>query len=152
MIDLGKTTMTHSVTNNVPTSDFQKLEVVNTLKTIDAYLYQLGWNREYPRVRNFLDKVASKENLIFTRLEEIPLKYLKRLSELLQLYSRCDQLLRKLNLNWEGTIVTELTAEYGGYQKMSITGWQHLYECLENEYFLMDMPKSDSKKKKSKSN
>jgi len=36
-------------------------------------------------------------------------------------------------------------------KKMPMLGWRHLYECLENEYFLMDMPKpSDGKPKKAK--
>jgi len=38
-----------------------------------------------------------------------------------------------------------------GVKKMPMLGWRHLYECLENQYFLMDMPKpSDGEPKKAK--
>lgn len=119
-------------------------EVASLLRTIDGQLYFLGWSRQHPRIVNFVCELNKKHTFLnLVGLEQVPLKYLQKLSEFLQIYFRCHSLLPKLGLSWESPIIAELTAEYGGYDKMPILGWHHLYESLENEYFLMDMPLSD---------
>jgi hypothetical protein len=121
------------------------------VRDIDARLYELGWTRSHPRISNFVEEVQKRHSLLNTNLETLPTKYLLRLYEFLKIYSQCDQVLRKLNLGWESPIVGELAGDYGGVKKMSMLGWRHLYECLENQYFLIDMPKpSDGEPKKAK--
>jgi hypothetical protein len=114
-------------------------------RTIDGHLYLLGWSRGCPRVTAFLQAVSYKHGQSYT-LDNAPLCYLIRLEEFLKIYSQCEQLLKKFNLTWDSPIVTDLTAEYGGYKKMPILGWRHLYEALEHKYFLMEMPAPAAKK------
>ena len=124
-------------------------EAASLVRTIDGQLYLLGWSRQHPRVAKFLEKVRQRyPSRLLLRLEQIPIQYLKRLSEFLKIYSQCNDLLPKLNLTWDSPVIHDLTADYGGYNQMPMLGWQHLYESLENGYFLMDMPKVETKKNK----
>jgi hypothetical protein len=115
------------------------------ISSIDGLLYQLGWTRQHPRVRAFLIAVSYRHGESFT-LDTAPYKALVRLEEFLKIYWQCDQVLKRLKLTWDSPIVGELASDYGGIKKMPLLGWKHLYECLENEYFLMDMPKPTDKK------
>ncbi len=109
------------------------------IPSIDGLLYQLGWTRQHPRVQAFLRTVSYRHGETFT-LDTTPYKYLVRLDEFLKIYWQCDQVLKRLKLTWDSPIVGELAGDYGGINKMPLLGWQHLYECLEHQYFLMDMP------------
>jgi|GEM_PF-2311574 len=115
------------------------------IPSIDGRLYQLGWTRQHPRVQAFLRTVSYRHGENFT-LDTAPYKCLVRLDEFLKIYWQCDQVLKKLNLGWDSPIVGELAGDYGGVKKMPMLGWRHLYESLENQYFLMDISKPTDKK------
>jgi hypothetical protein len=120
---------------------------IGIIPTIDGRLYQLGWTRQHPRVQAFL-KAASDRHGENLTLDTTPYKYLVKLDEFLKLYWQCDQVLKKLQLGWDSPIVGELANDYGGVNKMPILGWRHLYESLEHQYFLMDMPTPNEPKAK----
>jgi hypothetical protein len=133
---------THAANSATLVSD----EVASLLRTIDGQLYLLGWSRQHPRVTGFIKAINEKHTFLnLLGLDGVPLKYLKRLSEFLKIYSHCEQLIKKLGLDWDNPIITELICDYGGHDKMNLLGWKHLYKCLESEYFLMNMPASKKK-------
>jgi len=130
----------HAASSDTLVSD----EVASLLRTIDGQLYLLGWSRQHPRVIGFINAINKKHTFLnLLGLEGVPPKYLKRLIEFLQIYSQCEQLIKKFRWDWDNPTITELTRDYGGHNKMSLRGWKHLYESLENEYFLTDMPTSN---------
>lgn len=137
---------------NTPTSSSLLPEVQSLLLTIDGQLYLLGWQRSHPKVTQFVDLVRQKHPALnLEALEQVPLNYLKKLSEFLKIYSNCDQLIKLLNLDWDSSTIQKATEQYGGLEKMPLIGWMNLYQYLENQYFLSDMPvPSDSKPKKEK--
>lgn len=123
------------------------LDSSQIVRAIDGYLYLLGWSRECPRVRAFLQEISRRTGQNYS-LDNMPYKYLAKLEDFLKIYWQCDQMIRKLNLSWDAPVITELTADYGGCEKMPILGWQHLSEALEHQYFLMDMPTAKESKRK----
>jgi hypothetical protein len=132
---------THAANSDTLVSD----EVASLLRTVNGQLYLLGWTSQHPRVTAFINAINKKHTFLdLLGLEGMPIKYLKRLSEFLKIYSHCDQLIKKFGLDWDDPIITELTSDYGGHEKMVLLGWKHLYECLENKYFLMNMPSNNS--------
>ncbi|MBW4480837.1 MAG: hypothetical protein KME54_29390 [Tolypothrix brevis GSE-NOS-MK-07-07A] len=132
---------THAANSDALVSEL----AASLLRTIDGHLYLLGWSRQHPRIKEFINALNKKHTYLnLLGLEGVPPRYLKRLSEFLKIYSQCDQLIKKFNLDWEDPIIN------GGHKKMYLLGWQHLYECLENKYFLMNMPKAETKQRKKK--
>lgn len=103
---------------------------------LNSHLYQLGWNWQHPRIKSYLEKVASRLLVFeFQSVEQIPITYLTRLVQLVELYYHCDRLLKMMNKDWSDESVQNIITSYGYEDKMPLKGWIHLRNHIDDVWY-----------------
>lgn len=111
--------------------------VDDAVRTIRAYLYELGWTDNHKRVQDYLKACSTRLNqLEYQKLEDVPLKVLDRLKQFLKLYADCNQILHLLQTTWRDPLVVNVVQKYSTNGKMPLSGYKNLYEKLENYWFI----------------
>ena len=110
-----------------------------SIQTLNACLWELGWTWQHPRVQGYLEIVANRLKVLqFNKIEDIPEFYMQKLIKLLKLYYDCDKLLKMMAKTWEDADIKLIISSYSYIDKMPVKGYEELYKFLDytwyNEY------------------
>lgn len=102
---------------------------------------KLGWEWNEPRILDWLDRVMRiKHRTRYQTLSQVPPDYLVTLARFLDIYFKCDCLLKALKANWSHSIVRAVQQKYGCINRLPLKGYQELERELEDALHFEPIP------------
>lgn len=93
---------------------------------LDYELQRLQWTYESPRITAFLQESSIKLKRPISSPLELPPKYIKHLTHLLQTYSECIKDMQVLKIDWNDQMIQDVFKKYGYGNRLPLKGWKEL--------------------------
>ncbi|BAY94786.1 hypothetical protein [Tolypothrix sp. PCC 7601] len=103
---------------------------------LNTELTRLGWKWENPRVQAFIREVETRYQKAMPHPLAAPDKVIIRLTQLLNLYFQCQNLMQILVINWQDEDIQAAFKKHGYGNRMPIHGWKELVDQLDERWFI----------------
>lgn len=104
------------------------------IANLNYWLTQLNWEFSHPKIQEWLAAVSKRCNRKILSQAALTDYQCNRLAKFLEIISECNRFLKHLQTNWNYHTVKQTFAKYGGTDKMTIAGWEELYNRLNAEH------------------
>jgi len=103
---------------------------------LNTELSRLNWKWEHPRIQAFIREVEARYDINMPSALTAPEKVIIRLTQLVNLYYQCQNLMQILSINWQDEQIQTVVKKYGYPNRLPIHGWKELVDKLDERWFI----------------